>query len=84
MSFEKSKGIAEPMALARRFPMSAADQRLVPQGPPPRFWSTVQDLDMPVAFHVVARERSPFTPWVFDERGFDGVFAFAFLAIDVM
>ena len=49
-----------------------------------RFWSTVQDLDMPVAFHVVAREVSPFTPWVVDKNGYDGVFAFAFLAIDVI
>ena len=48
------------------------------------FWSTVQDLEIPVAFHVVAREKSPFTPWVIDRTGYDGVFAFAFLAIDVI
>ncbi len=49
-----------------------------------RFFDTVQDLDMPIAFHVVAREESPFTPWFIGTRGIDGVFAFAFLAIDVM
>ena len=49
-----------------------------------RFWATVQDLDMPVAFHVVAREESPFLPWIVHEDGYDGVFAFAFLAIDVI
>jgi predicted TIM-barrel fold metal-dependent hydrolase len=49
-----------------------------------RFFDTVQDLEMPVAFHVVAREASPFTPWFVGTQGIDGVFAFAFLAIDVM
>src|SRR5262249_31766964 len=51
------------------------------------FWETVQDLDMPVAFHVVARSDSMLAPWL--SRGADGVvgetvFAFAFLALDVM
>ena len=49
-----------------------------------RFFDTVQDLDMPIAFHVVAREESPFMPWFTGTQGIDGVFAFAFLAIDVM
>ena len=50
-----------------------------------RFFSTVQDLDMPIAFHVVARERPIFARWsVASDGATDGVFAFAFLAIDVM
>jgi len=50
-----------------------------------RFWATVQDLEMPIAFHVVARENSTFVRWsqLPDGRA-DGVFAFAFLAIEVM
>jgi predicted TIM-barrel fold metal-dependent hydrolase len=49
------------------------------------FFATLQDLDMPFGFHVVARENSLFAPWSFDPSGVaDGVFAFAFLAIDVM
>jgi predicted TIM-barrel fold metal-dependent hydrolase len=51
-----------------------------------RFWETVQDLDMPIAFHVVARSNSVLDPWVIDRNGSVGaeVFAFAFLALDVM
>jgi predicted TIM-barrel fold metal-dependent hydrolase len=51
-----------------------------------RFWETVQDLDMPIAFHVVARSNSVLDPWVTDRNGSVGaeVFAFAFLALDVM
>jgi predicted TIM-barrel fold metal-dependent hydrolase len=50
-----------------------------------RFFATAQDLEMPVAFHVVARENSLFSPWSASRDGLaDGVFAFAFLAIDVM
>jgi predicted TIM-barrel fold metal-dependent hydrolase len=50
-----------------------------------RFWETVQDLDMPVAFHVVARSDSMLAPWL-SGGDFIGqtVFAFAFLALDVM
>ena len=50
-----------------------------------RFWETVQDLDMPVAFHVVARSDSMLQPW-FGGGDIIGqtVFAFAFLALDVM
>lgn len=60
-----------------------------------RFWETIQDLDMPVAFHVVARSNSTLAPWLGGRH--DGanppqlavpvgqtVFAFAFLALDVM
>jgi predicted TIM-barrel fold metal-dependent hydrolase len=50
-----------------------------------RFFATVQDLDMPIAFHVVARENPLFAPWSFNPSGAnDGVFSFAFLALDVM
>ena len=51
------------------------------------FWATVQDLDMPIAFHVVARESSMLDGWTGDsggERIGSVVFAFAFLALDVM
>ena len=52
-----------------------------------RFWSTVQDLEMPVAFHVVARsENFPLAAWYSPNDGPIGsvVFGFAFLALDVM
>jgi len=51
-----------------------------------RFWSTVQDLDMPVAFHVVARSSTVLQSWHSPHDGPVGsvVFAFAFLALDVM
>ena len=50
------------------------------------FWETVQDLDMPIAFHVVARSNSLLDPWVGGEREVVGsvVFSFTFLALDVM
>src|SRR5258708_4447752 len=38
---------------------------------------------MPVAFHVVVRDRPMFRPWLRKDPS-DGLFAFAFLAIDVM
>lgn len=51
------------------------------------FFETVQDLDMPIAFHVVARASSHLDDWVGDP-GRDPVgnvvFSFAFLALDVM
>jgi predicted TIM-barrel fold metal-dependent hydrolase len=50
------------------------------------FWEAVQDLDMPVAFHVVARTDHTLREW--QSRGDDPigsvVFGFAFLALDVM
>jgi predicted TIM-barrel fold metal-dependent hydrolase len=49
-----------------------------------RFWATLEDLDMPMAFHVVAREQSTFSQWTRRGEGGDGLFAFAFLAIEVM
>lgn len=58
------------------------DPALVP------FWETVQDLDMPIAFHVVARHQSPLEDYMGggDPRAAGGtvVFAFTFLALDVM
>jgi predicted TIM-barrel fold metal-dependent hydrolase len=59
------------------------DPELVP------FWQAVQDLDMPIAFHVVARHRSMLEGFLGggDPRaGFGGqvVFSFTFLALDVM
>jgi len=56
------------------------DPALVP------FFETVQDLEMPIAFHVVARSESMLADWVNDSGGGAGaeVFSFAFLAFDVM
>jgi uncharacterized protein len=50
------------------------------------FWQTVQELDMPVAFHVVARTDSALAPWFDGKDGPVGavVFSFTFLALDVM
>ena len=51
------------------------------------FWETVQDLEMPIAFHVVARESSQLDNWIGDRAGDrigNVVFAFTFLALDVM
>jgi predicted TIM-barrel fold metal-dependent hydrolase len=49
------------------------------------FWATVSELDMPVGFHVVVRDRPFFRSWM-PGRGQQGseLFFFAFLAIDVM
>jgi len=51
------------------------------------FWAAAQELDMPVAFHVVVRDQ-PTTSYadpLSDEEGARfGLFSFAFLAIDVM
>jgi predicted TIM-barrel fold metal-dependent hydrolase len=49
-----------------------------------RFWETVQDLQMPVGFHVVVRDQPFFREWSFRREIPDGLFGFAFLAIDVM
>jgi predicted TIM-barrel fold metal-dependent hydrolase len=50
------------------------------------FWQTVQDLDMPVAFHVVARQGGLLQPWLGGKTDHIGetVFSFTFLALDVM
>lgn len=48
------------------------------------FWNTVQDLDMPVGFHVVVRDRPAFSRFSTPGTPGDGLFFFAFLAIDVM
>jgi len=49
-----------------------------------RFWATAQDLAMPVAFHVVAREDLTFAKWANRGTSSDGLFMFAFLAVEVM
>ena len=56
------------------------DDELVP------FWETVQDLDMPIAFHVVARQGGLLAPWLGGKTDHIGetVFSFTFLALDVM
>lgn len=48
------------------------------------FWNTVQDLDMPVGFHVVVRDQPAFSRFSTPGTPGDGLFFFAFLAIDVM
>ena len=52
------------------------------------FWETVQDLDMPIAFHVVARNESPLAEYFASNDPLSAagefVFAFTFLALDVM
>ena len=65
---------------ASRDGMQFDDPRLAP------FWSKVQDLDMPVAFHVVARGNETLPGWFSPNDGAVGtvVFGFAFLALDVM
>ena len=64
---------------ASRGGMQFDDRRLAP------FWAKVQDLDMPVAFHVVARTENTLPEW-YGTRNVVGsvVFGFAFLALDVM
>ena len=53
-----------------------------------RFWETVQDLEMPVAFHVVARSGpGVLRPWFGGPQTSsvgEMVFQFTFLALDVM
>jgi predicted TIM-barrel fold metal-dependent hydrolase len=52
-----------------------------------RFWETVQDLEMPVAFHVIVRGQQTFHEWtrrLDGKPGPLGLFGHAFLAIDVM
>jgi uncharacterized protein len=65
---------------ASRGGMQFDDPRLAP------FWAKAQDLDMPVAFHVVARSESMLTQWNDENMLTTGavVFNFAFLALDVM
>ena len=48
-----------------------------------RFWETAQDLEMPVAFHVIVRDEPTFREWELRRDSF-GLFGFAFFAIDVM
>ena len=48
-----------------------------------RFWNTVQDLDMPVGFHVIVRDAPSWKEWIRNDADF-GLFNFTFLAMDVM
>jgi predicted TIM-barrel fold metal-dependent hydrolase len=48
------------------------------------FWATAAELDMPVGFHVVVRDRPFFRPWMPGRGSGTELFFFAFLAIDVM
>ncbi len=48
-----------------------------------RFWETAQELEMPIAFHVVVRDRQWFRQWQRRDPS-DALFGIAFLAIDVM
>jgi len=48
-----------------------------------RFWETAQELEMPVGFHVVVRDRQWFRQWQRRDPS-DALFGIAFLAIDVM
>ena len=48
-----------------------------------RFWAAVQDLAMPVGFHVVVRDKPAFAGWFHNDKR-DRLFGFSFLAIDVM
>jgi len=48
-----------------------------------RFWETVQELQMPVGFHVVVRDQPGFQGWLHRDLR-DRLFGFTFLAIDVM
>lgn len=52
-----------------------------------RFWATAQDLEMPIAFHVVVRDQPSFSDWnppYGAGRERFSLFNFAFLALDVM
>ena len=48
------------------------------------FWATAADLDMPVGFHVVVRDKPFFRSWMPGRGSGSELFFFAFLAIDVM
>ncbi|MDH4362502.1 MAG: amidohydrolase [Acidimicrobiia bacterium] len=48
------------------------------------FWANAAELDMPVGFHVVVRDKPFFRPWMPGRDTGSGLFFFAFLAIDVM
>lgn len=48
------------------------------------FWATAAELEMPVGFHVVVRDRPFFRPWMPGRTNGSSLFFFAFLAIDVM
>src|SRR4030095_9982114 len=45
-----------------------------------RFWETVQDLEIPIAFHVVVRDQQWFRQWQRKDPS-DSLFGFAVLAL---
>lgn len=47
-----------------------------------RFWETLQDLQLPVSFHVVVRQNPSYRDWLKGGGQFE-LFTFAFLALDV-
>lgn len=49
-----------------------------------RFWSTLEDLDLPVGFHVVVRDRPELPSRIADRTRGGALFNFAFLGIGVM
>lgn len=49
-----------------------------------RFWSTVEDLDVPVGVHVIVQDKPAFAPPAIARAEGSALFSFAFLAIDVM
>lgn len=49
-----------------------------------RFWSTVEDLDVPVGFHVVVRDQPELPSRIADRTRGGALFSFAFLGIGVM
>jgi predicted TIM-barrel fold metal-dependent hydrolase len=48
------------------------------------FWSAAADLDMPIGFHVVVRDKPFFSSWSPARGAGRELFSFTFLAIDVM
>jgi predicted TIM-barrel fold metal-dependent hydrolase len=49
-----------------------------------RFWSTVEELDVPIGFHVIVRDNGSFRMPTLNDAAERTLYGFAFLAIDVM
>ena len=49
-----------------------------------RFWSTVEDLEVPIGFHVVVRDQPEFPSRIADRTRGGALFSFAFLGVGVM
>ena len=78
----REAGLPGRLPLARHASPGAAAHLTDPAFDP--FWAAVADLDMPVGFHVVVRDRPFFRPWMPGRGAGSELFFFAFLAIDVM